>query len=206
MSKVACIKVGIFGAGHVGTALASGLKRAGHETRAVGRDAAAIRETVAWAGLLVLAVPYAAVDDVVALVARDIEGKTLVDATNPLDARMELSIGFSLSAAEVLQEKLPGARVVKAFNTIFARHMDTGCLGDQRLTTFVAGDDLGPKGTVLGLARQLGFDAVDAGPLKNARLLEPLGALNTQLGLAQGLGTQIGFRLVQLRPSMPSPA
>jgi len=96
-----------------------------------------------------------------------------------------------------LQRKLAGARVVKAFNTVFARHMDTGRLGDHRLTTFAAGDDPDAKRTVLELARGIGFDAVDAGPLRNARLLEPLALLTIRLGYGLGMGTQIGFTLVR---------
>jgi predicted dinucleotide-binding enzyme len=67
--------------------------------------------------------------------------------------------------------------VVKAFNTVFAIHMDSGKIGGQSLTAFVAGTTPGPKAVVLGLARStIGFDPVDAGPLENARLLEPHGA------------------------------
>ena len=92
--------------------------------------------------------------------------------------------------------RIPGARWVKAFNTVFARHMDSGRLGDKPLTAFVASDDAGAKMSVLELARVIGFDAVDAGPLKNARLLEPLAFFNIQLGYVLGMGTQIGFKLL----------
>jgi predicted dinucleotide-binding enzyme len=109
---------------------------------------------------------------------------------------MNLAIGFTTSGAEELQNKLPKSRVVKAFHTVFAPHMDTGKLGDQRLTTFVASDDASAKKAVLELARGIGFDAVDAGPLKNARLLEPLAFFNIQLGYVLGMGTQIGFKLL----------
>lgn len=125
-----------------------------------------------------------------------LSGKTVVDVTNALDGSMNLAVGFTTSGSEELQKKLPKARVVKAFNTVFAQHMDTGRLGDKPLTAFVAGDDASAKATVLGLAREIGFDAVDAGPLKNARLLEPLAYLNIQLGYGLGLGTQIGFKLL----------
>jgi 8-hydroxy-5-deazaflavin:NADPH oxidoreductase len=81
-------------------------------------------------------------------------------------------------------------------HTVFAQHMDTGKLGDQQLATFVASDDGGAKTTVLGLARDIGIDAIDAGPLKNARLLEPFAYLNIQLGYALGMGTQLGFKLL----------
>jgi 8-hydroxy-5-deazaflavin:NADPH oxidoreductase len=86
--------------------------------------------------------------------------------------------------------------LAKAFNTVFAQHMKSGKLGDQRLTAFVASDDEPSRRQVMELARSIGFDAVDAGPLKSARLLEPLAYLNIQLGYAHGMGTQIGFKLL----------
>lgn len=189
-------KLGIIGNGNVGSALARGLKRAGHDVRAVGKDEVAVRETASWADIVVLAMPFAAIDDVVKEIG-DVEGKTLIDVTNALDANMSLAVGFTTSGAEELQKKLPQARVVKAFNTQFAQHMDSGRLGDQRLTVFVAGDDAAAKSDVTELATAIGFEAVDAGPLANARLLEPLGYLNIQLGYVLGLGTQIGLKLVR---------
>jgi 8-hydroxy-5-deazaflavin:NADPH oxidoreductase len=189
-------KVGIIGDGNVGSALARGVKRAGHEVRAVGKDKKAIRETASWADLVILAVPFGAIDDVVKDVGDVLEGKTLIDVTNALDANMNLAVGFTTSGAEELQRKVPTARVVKAFNTVFAQHMDTGRLGDQRLSAFVAGDDAGAKKSVLEMAGEIGFDAVDAGPLKNARLLEPFAFFNIQLGYVLGMGRQIGFKLL----------
>lgn len=188
-------RIGIIGDGNVGSALGRGLKRAGHEVRAVGKDKAAIRDTASWAEVVLLAMPFAAIDDVIKEVGNVVEGKTLVDITNALDANMSLAVGFTTSGAEELQRKVPNARVVKAFNTVFAQHMDSGRLGDKPLTAFVASDDAGAKTSVLELARQIGFDAVDAGPLKNARLLEPLGFFNIQLGYVLGMGPQIGFKL-----------
>jgi predicted dinucleotide-binding enzyme len=85
---------------------------------------------------------------------------------------------------------------VKAFNTVFAQHMDSGRLDDRPLTAFVAADDAGARKAVMELAQGIGFDAVDAGPLKNARLLEPLAFLNIQLGYGLGMGTKIGFKLL----------
>ncbi|MFA6954903.1 MAG: NAD(P)-binding domain-containing protein [Thermoanaerobaculia bacterium] len=189
-------KIGIIGDGNVGSALARGLKRAGHDVRAVGKDKAAIRETASWAEVVLLAVPFGAIDEVVKEVGNVVEGKTLIDVTNALDANMSLAVGFTTSAAEELQKKLPKARVVKAFNTVFAQHMDSGRLGDKPLTAFVAADDAGAKKRVLELAAEIGFDAVDAGSLKSARTLEPLAFLNIQLGYALGMGTQIGFKLL----------
>ena len=188
-------KIGILGNGNVGSALARGLKRAGHEVRAVGEDAAAIRDVAGWGEVVILAVPFGAIDDVVKTTGEALSGKTVIDVTNALDANMNLAIGHTTSGAEELQKKLPRSSVVKAFNTVFAQHMDTGKLGDKRLTAFVAGDDAPAKKAVLELARQIGFDAVDAGPTKNARLLEPFGFFNIQLGYGLKMGTQIGFTL-----------
>ena len=189
-------KIGIIGDGNVGSALARGLERAGHEVRAVGKDKAAIRETASWGDVVLLAVPFGAIDDVVSHAGEALAGKTVVDVTNAIDPGMNLAVGFTTSGAEELQKKLPKARVVKAFNTVFAQHMESGRLGDKPLTAFVAADDAGARKTVLELARGIGFDAVDAGPLKNARLLEPLAFLNIQLGYGLGMGTQIGFKLL----------
>jgi predicted dinucleotide-binding enzyme len=189
-------KIGIIGKGNVGTALARGLERAGYETKVVGRDKAAIHAASSWAELVLLAVPFSAIDDVVAHAAGGLAGKTVVDATNALDASMNLAVGFSTSGAEELQKKLPESRVVKAFNTVFAQHMDSGRLNDNALTAFVAADDADAKNAVLELARKIGFDALDAGPLKNARLLEPLASFNIQLGYVLGMGTQVGFKLL----------
>lgn len=189
-------KIGIIGNGNVGSALARGLERKGHEVRAVGDDAAAVRETASWAEVVILAVPFGALDEVARDVRETVAGKTVIDVTNALDADMNLALGYSTSGAEELQQKLPDAHVVKAFNTVFAQHMDTGRLDEQRLTAFVAGDNSGAKATALDLAGDIGFDAIDAGPLHNARLLEPLGYFNIQLGYVLGMGTEIGFKLL----------
>jgi hypothetical protein len=108
----------------------------------------------------------------------------------------QLAVGFDTSGAERLQERAPAARVVKAFNTVFAGTLDRGEVKGQQLTVFAAGDDEEAKRSVLELARSIGFDAVDAGPLRNARLLEPMGYQNIQLGYTLGMGAEIGLKLV----------
>jgi hypothetical protein len=190
-------RIGIIGDGNVGGALARGLKRAGHDVRSAGKDRATIRDTAGWGEVVVLAVPFGALEDVVKTAGEVLDGKTVVDVTNALDAEMNLALGYETSGVEELQRKLPRARVVKAFNTVFAQHMDSGKLGDQRLTAFVAADDTDARTAVLALARDIGFDAVDAGPLKNGRLLEPLGYFNIQLGYVLKMGTQIGLKLLR---------
>jgi 8-hydroxy-5-deazaflavin:NADPH oxidoreductase len=189
-------KIGIIGAGNVGKALSRGADRAGYEVRMVARDPAQTREVVAWAELVILAVPFHAIDSVINRIGDGFGGKVVVDVTNALTQDMNLALGYSTSGAEELQKKLPAARVVKAFNTVFAEHMDTGKLGDKPLTALVAADDGDAKTAVLELARDIGFDAVDAGPLRNARMIEPMAFLNIQLGYTLGMGQQIGFELL----------
>lgn len=190
-------KIGIIGTGNVGSALRRGLERARRDVRAAGHDNDAVRTTAEWADVLILAVPFGALPGVAATIEPLVANKTIIDVSNALTEDMKLALGYTTSGAEELQKRLPRARVVKAFNTQFAQHMDSGRLGEQRLTVFAAGDDADAKRTVLDLASAIGFDAVDAGPLANARLLEPLGYFNIQLGYVLGLGTQIGLKLAR---------
>ena len=187
-------KIAIVGRGHVGGALSRGLSRAGHEVNAVEKDERAIRDVAEWADVVIVAVPFAAVGDVARIIEPVTAGKPIVDVTNALNEHAGLAVGFTTSGGEELQRKLPRAHVVKAFNTVFAGLMETGQVEGQPLTAFVAGDDDAARSTVMELARDIGFDAVNSGPLKNARLLEPLGALNIQLGYFLGYGAQGGFR------------
>ena len=121
-----------------------------------------MNDAARWSEIVFVAVPFAAIDDVVKTAAAAFEDKTVVDVTNALDANMNLALGFTTSGAEELQ---------KVFNKVFAAHIETGRVGGQALTTFVASDDAAAKGAVLELARDIGFDPVDAGALKNARHL-----------------------------------
>ncbi len=189
-------KIAVVGKGNVGSALGSGLERAGYDVRLVGKDPGRAREAAAWGQVIILATPYGVLDDVIREMGDAASGKLLVDATNVLTPDFQLALGFTTSGAEELQKKVPSAKVVKAFNTVFAQHMATGQVKGTTLTLFVAGDDQGAKEQVLGLGRDIGFDAVDAGPLNNARWLETLGYLNIQLGYMLKMGTEIGFKLI----------
>jgi predicted dinucleotide-binding enzyme len=188
-------KIAIVGGGKVGSALRQGLERAGHEVKVAARGQVA--STAAWAEFIVLAVPYAAVKDVARELATAADQKTVVDVTNALAPDMSLAVGFSTSGAEELQKILPQAYVVKAFNTMFAAHMaGGGQVGGQQLSVFGAGDHESARKSVLDLGKSLGFDAIDAGPLKNARHLEAMAALNIQLGFVLGYGANVGFKFV----------
>lgn len=189
-------KIGVIGSGNVGSALARGSARAGYPVRSAGHDAQQVRETAAWAECIMLAVPFTALDDVIREIGDSLNGKVVIDVTNALTASFELAVGFTTSGAEELQKKAAAARIVKAFNTVFAEHMDTGTVKGTALTLLVASNDGAATEQVMSLGRDIGFDSVDAGPLKNARMLESLGYLNIQLGYTMKMGKEIGFKLV----------
>lgn len=192
------MKCAIIGKGNVGTALGTGLARAGHEIKYGHADPGEpVNEAASWGEVILLAVPYHAVRNVAKAIGSAADGKTLIDVTNPLTPGMELAVSFSTSAAEELQSLLPRAHVVKAFNTVFATNQGSGGVGENQLSAFIAGDDDGAKKIVMQLARDIGFDPVDAGGLKSARYLEPMAVMLITLGYRLNLGTKIGYKLVK---------
>lgn len=192
------MKVAIIGKGNVGSALGAGLKRAGHDVKFGHRDPKEpVLEAARWGDVIILAVPYEAVKAVAGKIGSAADGKVLVDVTNAIGENWQLEVGFSTSAAEELQKLLPKARVVKAFNTVIAQNQSTGKLGKEQLTAFIAGDDSNAKQTVMQLARGIGFDPVDAGPLSVARYLEPMAMLLIELAFNLKMGTKIGFKLAK---------
>jgi 8-hydroxy-5-deazaflavin:NADPH oxidoreductase len=209
------MKIAIIGAGNVGSALGRGWASAGHEivfgvrdpndtkvqdvVRSAGERAraATVRDAVAPTEVVVLATPWPAARDALTA-AGSLRGTVLVDATNPLQPDLSgLVIGHTTSAGEQVAAWVPGAKVVKAFNTIGAQHMTNPRFGEQRASMFLCGDDTAAKQVVAGLATALGFEPVDAGPLKQARLLEPLALLWISMALAYGQGPDIAFRLLR---------
>ncbi len=185
-------KIAIIGSGNVGGALAKGLKKVGYDVRV--SDETNVAQTASGVDYIFLAVPYLAIDDVLKKLGSNIDGKILVDVTNALTPEMQLAIGFSSSGAEELQKKAPKAKVVKAFNTVFAQHMDSGKVNGEQLTAFVASDNEEARNQILKIATAIGFNAVNAGGLQNARLLESLGYFNIQLGYMLGNGVASGFK------------
>jgi predicted dinucleotide-binding enzyme len=190
------MNIAIIGKGNVGSALARALLKSGHSVTSVGNEPGKIASLTASADVIIFAAPFAAVDAVVDALGTSANGKVVVDVSNVLTPDLSLALGFTTSGAEELQKKLPAAKVVKAFNTVFAQHMETGHVKGEQITAFVAADDAEAKATVRRLAASIGFDAVDAGPLKNARMLEPMAFQNIQFGYVLGLGPDIGIKLV----------
>lgn len=188
------MKIAIIGSGNVGSALRRGLERAGHEVRTSSKDD--VRETAASGEVVITAVPFGALESLPGQLGGAADGKVVIDVTNALTEDMKWAVGFSTSGAEQLQKRLPNSKVVKSFNTVFAQHMDSGKVKGEQLTVFAASDDEKARATVLKLAKDIGFDAVDAGPLERARQLEALGYFNIQLGYVLNMGTDIGFQLI----------
>jgi len=192
------MKIGIVGKGNVGTALSKGLEGKGHEIRFGLREPrGSVVDVAKWSDVVILAVPWTAHKDVAKEAGTALDGKPVVDVSNVLTPSLELAIGHTTSGAEELQKLLPNALIVKAFNTIFAGNMSSGRLHDGCLTVFMAGNDARSKEIVGRIAGDIGFDVVDAGPLKSARYLEPMGMLNITLGYGLKMGTDIGFTLVK---------
>ncbi len=192
------MKIGIIGKGNVASALAEGLGRKGHSIKFGRRDPKEpIGEAAKWGEVIILAVPHSAARDAAKSVGSAADGKPVIDVSNALTEKLEWAIGFTTSAAEEIQKMLPKAHVVKAFNTVFAQNQSTGQVGDEQLTLFVAGDAAKAKETVMQIGKDIGFDTVDAGPLKSARYLEPVGMLMINLGYTLGMGPKIGLKLVK---------
>lgn len=188
-------KIAIIGNGNVGSAIQKGAEKAGYEVRTTGADPKDVRSAGAWGEIIVLAIPAPARQDAIKNLG-DVQGKTIVDPTNLLNEDWSYAGDMKKSGAEQVQEWAKGAKVVKAFNTVFAQNMTTGRVKGEPLSLLVAGDDKTAKEEILRLGNAIGFGAVDAGPLQNARYLEALGFLNIQLGYGLKYGTDIGFRVV----------
>jgi 8-hydroxy-5-deazaflavin:NADPH oxidoreductase len=193
------LKVGIIGKGNMGTAFSTGLGNAGHSVEAAGRDPAELRRVVQDSDVVILAVPYAALPTLVKEVGAALRGKVVVDITNTYVDNFTFVGDLARSGAEKLAAGAPGARVVKAFNTVFAGYLAGGQLNGETLTAFVAGDDNAAKGIVMDLARDLGLEPVDAGNLRNAGWLEAVGFFN--LALHYTIGWEHGLRLVRGKSS-----
>ncbi|MFD8375351.1 NADPH-dependent F420 reductase [Streptomyces sp. NPDC059688] len=194
------MKILVIGQGNVGSVLIRRLAEVGHDV--VGANSATDRADVARhaldAEVVILAMPFGAVHTLDPMVKESFGGKTVIDATNPLAPdSMSLLMGHTTSGAETLAAAIPGANVVKAFSNILAPNHAEGSLGGAFLFAPVASDHEGAKQTAMALAIQLGFDAVDAGPLSNARYIESATELLIQLAYGRGLGAGIGLSLAR---------
>ena len=210
------MKLAVIGSGNVGKSIGAWASEVGYEVifssknkqhareaaRITGKNSRAesVHDAVERADMVLLAVPYGAVKEILSDLGSLLNGKVLIDVTNALSSDYSsLTLGFSTSAAEEIQKLVPGAKVVKAFNTVFAQvyAAQNPNIKGNKITVFFAADDKEAKNKVADLIIKMGFDAVDAGPLKAARNLEPMALLNISLGYGLGHGTSIGFSLLR---------
>lgn len=209
------MRISIVGAGAVGRALGSAWIKAGHDIvygvrvmgaedmasflkRAGGREALGAAAVLA-ADVVVLALPWNGVEAALRDLG-DLKGKVVIDCTNPLAIREggpELDCGFDTSGAEHIAALLPDARVVKTLNQAGAEVMGDASRLSGRPVMFLAGDDAAAKDAAIELVRELGFEALDAGPLRAARLLEPFAMVWINQAIMRGEGRDWAFGVVR---------
>lgn len=190
------MKIGIIGSGSVATTLAAGFIKHGHEVTLGTREpaklaefskanpmakVASVAETAKSGEVIVLAVKGTAAEQALTLAgAANLNGKTIIDATNPIaDAPPENGVlkfftDLNQSLMEKLQAKVPGAHFVKAFNSVGAPTMVNPAFKGGKASMFIAGNNAAAKATVSGILEQFGWDVEDMGPAAAARAIEPL--------------------------------
>lgn len=194
------MKIGIIGSGSVGGALSKLFEEAGHDvrlgSRTPNRAKVSYEDACAGRDVVIVAIPFSAVETVLPALGETIGGSIVVDATNPLNPDWSpLRLGEQNSAAETISRLLPKARVVKAFNTIFADIMNQAALDrDGRASTaFIAGDDGTAVDVVASLAAEAGMAPRKTGALSTARYLEAMAHLNIAIVVGQNGGTNAAF-------------
>lgn len=207
------MKYAILGSGNVGTSITRAVTAAGHDTVVADVDESALAalsdevpaattttdtgHAVAEADVVVLAVPFDVVEDVVAAHAAALADTVVIDATNPLAADLSgLATDSGPAGAQRVQAAAPDARVVKAFNTVFAGNQAAARVDDVQLDGFVAGDDAHAKQVATDLLEHVGYRVIDVGGLSAARYLEGMAYLNIALNARDGLPWQSGWKLV----------
>jgi predicted dinucleotide-binding enzyme len=212
------MKLAIIGAGNVGGTLGTAwAQKAGHEIffgvtnpksdktqallKTIGAKARAgtAAEAAAFGEMIVLTTPWTAAEAAIRSMG-DLSGRVILDATNPLAMGPDglgLEIGHSISAGEKVQSWAKGASVFKTLNTTGFGNMADPIFHGVKSVMFVAGDDAANKPKVIALVAALGFEVIDAGPLRNARLLEAHAMLWIELALKRGQGRDWAFAVVR---------
>ncbi|MGF9753750.1 NADPH-dependent F420 reductase [Microvirga sp. 0TCS3.31] len=185
----------IIGTGNMSQAIASIAAKGGHSVQQLGQSDV---DTAISGDVVVLAVPYPAVADVIATRGEQFAGKVVVDITNPLNFETfdSLVVPADGSAAAEIAAALPDSKVLKAFNTTFAGTLAAGTVGPLTTAVLIAGDDADAKSTLAGIVTSGGVKAVDAGSLERARELEALGFLQLTLAASEKISWTGGFGVV----------
>jgi 8-hydroxy-5-deazaflavin:NADPH oxidoreductase len=193
------MKIGILGTGKMGTALGRAFARLGHDVvfgtsdpeRGArlnpGARVVSHRDAAEHGEMLVLATRWENTEEVLRASA-PFDGKVLMSCVNPATETEALAVGHTTSAAEEIARWAPTARVVEAFNGTYSEAVNLSPENPTGETVFLCGDDDAARRAVADLTKALGFDPLDAGPLRNARYLEPLAALVVYLVRKAGYG------------------
>lgn len=207
------MKYAILGSGNVGTAVTRAVTAAGHDVVVSDVDETALAsltykisdvatttdaaQAAADADVVVLAVPFPIVEELVSGLADALANTIVIDATNPLAADLSgLVTDGGPAGAERVQAAAPDARVVKAFNTVFAGNQPVAEVDGFVLDGFVAGDDADAKDVVAELLETVGYRVIDVGGLSAARYLEGMAYLNIAHNARNDLPWQSGWKLV----------
>lgn len=209
------MKIAVIGTGNVGSVLGTRLAHQGHDVffgsrhpqsakvrtmvQSAGEHAVAVsvQQAVNDAHVVILAVPYGAAEETLKALG-PWDGKVLIDTTNALLPDLSgLMLPNDESAGENIAGWAPGAKVVKAFNTVGTRVMEDPEYKGEKAVLFICGDHTGAKDVTAELGTDLGFQVVDAGPLKMSRHLESLAMLWIQLAFVQEMGTDFGMTLLK---------
>jgi 8-hydroxy-5-deazaflavin:NADPH oxidoreductase len=184
--------VSIIGTGHMGQAISGLVTKGGGTVELLGRSDSGQPVT---GQIVVLAVPYPALADILATRRDQLAGKVVVDITNPLNFETfdSLTVPADGSAAAQIAASLPQSTVVKAFNTNFAATLASGTAGQVPTTVLIAGDDSQAKSLLADVVTAGGLRAIDAGALSRARELEALGFLQITLAAQQKMPWTGGF-------------
>jgi NADPH-dependent F420 reductase len=184
--------VSILGTGNMGPAIASVVEKGGSTVQLLGRSDA---DQSVLGEIVVLALPYPAVSQVLAQRGEQLAGKIVVDITNPLDFETfdSLTVPADSSAAAEIATALPNSTVLKAFNTNFAATLASGTIGGHPTTVLIAGDDAEAKAQLAEVITAGGLRAIDAGSLRRARELEALGFLQISLAAGDKISWTGGF-------------
>lgn len=192
---MATVTVTVIGTGNMGQAISSVVSKGGSTLELIGEDD---KDKPATGDIVVLAVPYPAVSDVIAARGDQLAGKVVVDITNPLNFETfdSLTVPADSSAAAEIAAALPQSRVLKAFNTTFAGTLSAGTVGPLTTTVLVAGDDSTAKSLFAGVITAAGLKVIDVGALKRAREMEAMGFLQISLAAGEKIPWTGGFGVV----------
>jgi len=208
------MKIAIIGTGRVGGTLGKAWASAGHDLvfgsrdpqgqktqelmKSIGEKACAdtIPGAAAWGEVMVLAVPWNAVEESLRA-AGSLADKLLIDCTNPIGSEMQPALPNTTSGGEQVAQWAPEAKVVKAFNIIGFDVMANPDFAGQKASLFYCGDDPLAKAKAARLITEVGFESIDSGPLTVARYLEPMTLLWVSLVRGQGMGRNIAFKLLR---------